>query len=495
MRKSEGSPTVAIVGGGFSGAAVALHLARNQEKGREARIIVFEPRAKLGAGLAYDTAEPTNRINVPAGKMSLYPDEPESFVRYMDRADALADDRGALTAEGVPYPRRSVFGDYVASEIAPYGSAGVIEHRRSPVLEVTRSGNQWAILADNGQVLTADIVVVAVSHPAPTLPKALLPVLPHPKLVADPTKADAFEVIAPANRVLIVGNGLTSADVVAALEQRGHYGPIISISRRGLRSRGHPAVAQEPYGDFVSKPITHASEVLRRIRQALRAARQQGLDWHPVLDAVRAQGQQIWQNLPVVERRRIARLARTYWDVHRFRIAPQVESVLDQAVESGQLNILAASVAAAAIEGQEIVVDLKQRGLDAQHRITVDAIVVTTGPAHGSILQSQPFLATLEEAGVLTPCATGLGIACDLHARAIGADGSAERSLFIAGPLARGAFGELMGLPQVTEHAVFVAREVKALVAFSRLPSKAGQSVRAARGIAHAFASCSERDG
>ncbi|WP_244427929.1 FAD/NAD(P)-binding protein [Sinorhizobium fredii] len=366
-------------------------------------------------------------------------------------------------------------GDYVASELAPYLSSGAIEHRRALVLGIRRSAGRWTISSSDDQELVADIVVIAVSHPAPALPKALLPVLSHPKLVSDPTKAGAFEVIASADRVLIVGNGLTSADVVAALGGRGHYGPIISISRRGLRSRGHPAVVQDPYGDFVSEPITRASELLRHIRQALHAARQQGLDWHPVLDAVRAQGQQIWQALRVVERQRIARLARPYWDAHRFRIAPQVETVLDQAVESGTLGILAASIASASIEGHEIVVDLKERRLGTE-RIAVDAIVVTTGPAHGNILRSQPFLAALEEAGVLTPCETGLGIACDLHARAVGADGLAERSLFIAGPLARGTFGELMGLPQVTEHAVFVAREVEALLTVDRLPSSASQS-------------------
>ncbi|WP_338069888.1 FAD/NAD(P)-binding protein [Ensifer aridi] len=351
MRTLEPLPVVAIIGGGFSGAAVALHLAGSREQVPEARLVVFEPRAKLGAGLAYDTAEPTNRINVPAGRMSLYPDEPESFVAYLERADALAGDAGAMTADGVPYPRRSVFADYVASELAPYLSSGAIEHRRAEVLGIRRSAGRWTISASDGQELVADIVVIAVSHPAPALPKALLPVLSHPKLVADPTKPDALEAIAPADRVLIVGNGLTSADVVAALDHRGHHGPIVSISRRGLRSRGHPAVAQEPYGDFVSKPITRASELVCRIRHTLRAARQQGLDWHPVLDAVRAQGQQIWQALPVVERRRIARLARPYWDVHRFRVAPQVETVIDRAVESGRLKILAASIAAATTEG------------------------------------------------------------------------------------------------------------------------------------------------
>ncbi|MCA1366805.1 FAD/NAD(P)-binding protein [Bradyrhizobium sp. BRP14] len=482
MGKFESLPVVAIVGGGFSGAAVALHLAKGQQLGPEARVVLFEPRARLGAGLAYDTAEPTNRVNVPAGRMSLYPDEPESFLTYLERANALASDPGAMTADGVPYPRRSIFGDYVASELAPCLSSTTIEHRRAQVLGIERSAGRWTISASDGQELVADIVVIAVSHPAPALPQTLLPVLSHPKLVADPTKTGALEAIAPADRVLIVGNGLTSADVVAALDGRGHQGPIISISRRGLRSRGHPPVAQEPYGDFVSEPITRASELLRRIRQTLRAARQQGLDWHPVLDAVRAQGQQIWRALPVVERRRIARLARPYWDVHRFRVAPQVETVIDRAVESGRLKILAASIAATTTKEEEIVADLKVRGRGEGRRIAVDAIVVTTGPAHGSILQSQPFLAGLEEAGVLTACETRLGIACDLHARAVGADGGlASRSMFIAGPLARGTFGELMGLPQVTEHAVFVAREVEALLAIDA-PIKTGQGGWAARG-------------
>lgn len=465
MRKIAPVPVVAIIGGGFSGAAVALHLTRILGWERPVRIVAFEPRARLGAGLAYDTAEPAHRINVPAFKMSLYPDEPEDFADYLVRADILAADPSACSAGGTAYPRRSVFGDYVAAELAPCLASGAIEHRHERVRKLTRSKGRWTILAEeDGEALVADIVVLAVSHPAPSLPKALLPLSSSPRLVADSTRADALDGIAPTDRVLIVGNGLTAADVVAALTERGHRGPIVSISRHGLRSRGHPVDAQEPFGDFVSEPVTRASELLRRIRRALQIARQQGLSWHPVIDAVRAQGQQIWKALPIVERRRIARLARAHWDVHRFRIAPQVETLLDQAVENGRLEILAASIASVAIDGGEIRAELRQRGRDALRSIVVDAIVVTTGPAHGEILKSQPFLSGLEREGVLTLCQTGLGIACDLHARAVDANGRVQPNLFIAGPLARGTFGELMGLPQVTEHAVFVARQIETLL-------------------------------
>ena len=76
-------PVVAIIGGGFTGAAVAVHLAEHGQTGVAARIVVFEPREKLGTGLAYDTNEAANRINVPAGRMTLFPDDPESFIRWI----------------------------------------------------------------------------------------------------------------------------------------------------------------------------------------------------------------------------------------------------------------------------------------------------------------------------------------------------------------------------------------------------------------------------
>src|SRR5690606_26917090 len=138
----------------------------------------------------------------------------------------------------------------------------------------------------------------------------------------------------------------------------------------------------------------------------------------------------------------------------------QVEDVLDGAVDAGRLSIRAASLrrAFAVDDGFEVV--LRERGRTEEIRTVIDAIVVTTGPAHGGILASQPFLAKLQAEGLLAACPTGLGIACDRRAVAAGADAQPVEGLYIVGPLARGTFGELMGLPQVTEHAVFIADRI-----------------------------------
>ncbi|OWW04582.1 hydroxyacylglutathione hydrolase [Rhizobium sp. R72] len=453
---------VAIIGGGVSGAGVAYHLAHAMTDQAPA-IVVFEPRRELGRGLAYDTTDPAHRINVPAARMSLLPDHPADFLEWIARNDAIADDPEACRPDGSLFPRRHVFGAYIASALAPFVRSGAVRHRRALVTGVRRDGALWHIADSQGGQLFADFLVIATSHPSPSTPTVLRALIGHDRFVPDSTCAGALDTINANDRLLIVGNGLTAADIVASLARTGHRGQITSISRRGLRSRGHAPCPQDPFGEFEAAPAHSATALLRSIRQAIMRAKTAGLTWHAVIDQVRGHGHAIWRNLPISERRRIVRHVRPYWDVHRFRIAPQVEDVLEQAIADGRMEVLAASVARVYREGEVMHVELKQRHGPPLQR-SYDAVVVTTGPSHGGILESQDWLLRLRDQSHLRLDPTGLGIACSERSEAIGADGNPDPSLLISGPLARGTFGELMGLPQIAEHAVFVAIELAAKV-------------------------------
>ena len=359
------------------------------------------------------------------------------------------------------YPRRAVFGRYVAAQLEPFLSAGRVTHLRDSVAKIAEKAGRWTATTAAGREEAADIVVLAATHPPPAVPAALERALgADPRLIRDASKDGTLDAIGPDARVLIVGTGLTMADVVASLTLRGHTGKLTAISRRGLRSRGHATRPCEPFGTFTDRRHT-ALSLLVAIRLTIAEAVDNGLTWHGVIDAVRAQAQTFWPNLGVAEQRRLVQHSRPFWDVHRFRIAPQVEQILKRRIRKGSLEVFAASLRSASVERDTIKIELQRRRQTASEVLAVDAVVVTTGPAHDRVIAAEPHLASLADTGLISPDPVGLGIACDRQGRALTSDGRPLSSLFVAGPLARGTFGELMGLPQVSDYAQLIARQVQ----------------------------------
>ena len=86
---------VAIIGGGASGALTAAWLLRGATA--PLSIALIERSGRFATGVAYGTREPVHLLNVPAGKMSADPDDPEHLLRWLHR-------RGhELRAHGVPH--------------------------------------------------------------------------------------------------------------------------------------------------------------------------------------------------------------------------------------------------------------------------------------------------------------------------------------------------------------------------------------------------------
>lgn len=118
-------------------------------------------------------------------------------------------------------------------------------------------------------------------------------------------------------------------------------------------------------------------------------------------------------------------------------------------LKEGALELRRARLGSVSRDAAGFSVELRDLRAGSSCLRRFDRILVDVGPAHRDILQCQPFLAEL-----------GLGTARD--GQAIGADGRADPTLLIAGPLARETFGELRGLPQVSAYAHFIATGIAA---------------------------------
>ena len=67
------------------------------------------------------------------------------------------------------------------------------------------------------------------------------------------------------------------------------------------------------------------SELAVWLRSLCLTIKSEGGDWRSVIDALRPHTQRLWRSMSLVQRRRFLRHARPYWDLHRHRMAPEIE--------------------------------------------------------------------------------------------------------------------------------------------------------------------------
>ena len=455
----DGIPRLAIIGGGLTGAALAIHALRNAKGPLSVEIV--EPSDILGRGAAYGTTDPVHRINVPSHRMSLLPDDSGHLTRWLFDRGALPDAASTMV-EGEHYVPRTAFGAYAADTLeraaAEARPGAVLRHRRARAIAVEPRAAGWCVALDDGQRLDTDAVALCTGHPAPVPPCPVSDAArAHPGLVLDPWRPEAFAGLPPDGAVLVVGTGLTMLDVVATLDRVGHRGPVLAVSRRGLLPRPQGAFP-DGFDPFADTPLPQtALDLLRILRDGL-ARLTPAHGWQEVADAFRARLAPMWSALPPVEQRRVRRKLLPFWEVHRFRAAPQPFALAERWRRDGRLVIARAALTSLDIANGRLVAELSSRA-SAVDRRSFDAAVLCTGP--GSALRADPLVHGLVEAGLAQPDGVGLGIAVDAGSRVIDRTGAAQDGLRAFGPLTRGSFGEMTGEPDIVRH---IARTVPGLL-------------------------------
>ena len=464
------APVVVVLGGGFSGAVFATHLLRAARAPFE--LVIVEPRSQLGAGLAYGSAAPEHRINVPSDKMILFAEDPMHLTRWVRAEGLFESDPEAVTSEGHHYMRRADFARYVAAQLedalrdAPPG--WTLRHVRAKAIEVAQIGPRYGVRLDDGALLEGDAVVVTASHETPSFP---WPVderaVAHRGLVRDPwlqLQTLDIEAMPDDSTIVVAGTGLTMCDVVVTLARSGFGGRVLAISRRALLPRTHGRFDHQ-FDLLAGQPVpTTARALLRFVRGAVRRA----ADWREALDAVRFMLPVLWQALPSDERRRAVRRLRPFWDVHRYRMAPQVDALLSERLQRHTLRIAAGRIVAIGSDtGDSLAVRWQSREGGVQ-QTRCAAFVNCTGPAGDPSRIENPLIQSLLASGLAAADPAGVGLDCDADGRLRGRDGQLAEHLCVAGPLARAAVAEVTGVPEASAHARRVAERLAADPALCR---------------------------
>jgi uncharacterized NAD(P)/FAD-binding protein YdhS len=163
--------TVIIVGAGFCGGVLAASLLR-RPPADPTEILLIERGTSVARGLAYASHEVPYVLNVPAGRLSIDPQDPMQFLKFARQAYPEADAEDFMP--------RSLYGEYLqealdqAERSAPphvtlrrvFGEVTGITRNVDPRLKALRAN-----LAE-GSTIPADRVVLALGNPPSRIPGA-----------------------------------------------------------------------------------------------------------------------------------------------------------------------------------------------------------------------------------------------------------------------------------------------------------------------------------
>lgn len=436
---------ITLIGAGFTGTALAIELV--QRRGPDVEVCLIDNARTFGRGVAYGSSRPEHLLNVPAERMGLDPRSPGDFADWLDLHEHSRQ----------AYVPRQLYGDYLNQRLEQaIGEQPDIHRYQTEVISLERVPGGFRVYTADGGDFFTDVAVLTVG----ALPPMPLPVLSpelrrHPGYVGWPWRDNVLEAIDPDASVLIVGTGLTMVDVVATLSRRDHQGPLLALSRHGLLPRHHvsaPALAPPP---ALLRALDAAD--VRKLTRSLRELSRVAGDWRSVVDSLRPFTQLLWRNLDDVQRGRFLRHLRTWWEVHRHRIASDSAVLLDDLIDAGQLRVEAGHLLHARLDQGRILTLRRPRGQDHTARQHVDVIVRATGLDTDIGKTSHGLLAHLRESGLVTADPHGLGIRAAASGQVLDPHGRAVDGLYCLGPLQRGECWEITAVPELRDAAASLA--------------------------------------
>lgn len=431
--------TVGIIGGGATGTLVAAHLARvvaADSATPSVRVVVFEPRAELGRGVAYGTEDPLHLLNVRASNMSCDPGDPTHFVRWSG-------------IEPSNFARRHDYGRYLREflddSLHMADDRLHFHHRQWWVTAVEpRLGGGFTVIGDSDEQEHCDELVLAIGHGSRNLPSWLdESLIDDPRVVVDPWTSSAVEGLDASSRVAIVGTGLTFIDLVLSLADHG-VSSIVGISRHGLLPRPHAA-----HGAHVAGPDL---STLTTPRAALRWIRSHGTAWREAYDALRPHLPALWGQWSLDQRRQFLRHAVRYWDVHRHRMPESSAARMAELTSDGRVTIVSGAVTQCVSSDNGVRITLT----DGQV-LDVDRVILAAGASDD--FRGNPVVGSLLEHGLASLGPLGMGLDVDPR------DGhllptvaaSPDHSILTIGSVRRGVSWETTAIPELRVQAAAVA--------------------------------------
>ena len=423
------------------------------------RLVLFERTGKLGAGAAFSTDYDSHLLNVTAGAMSAFADDPQQFVRWLNSKG-----RPGGADDFVPRKLyRAYFRDVLWSRANSNMNGHVLEVRQDAVVDIVATAEGADVLSAHTELVTAEAVVLAPGIVPPSFPRGLIARGAEGRCVTDPWNAAALTSIDPSASVTIMGTGLSAIDVLLALKENGHCGPVHAISRHGLLPKVY-ARRPEPAADVVEScervADVRARGLLHQVRAVVARAEARGGDWQDVVDLLRPRAEELWKGLSLVEQSRFKRHLERVWSTHRHRMAPRVGDEVERLLEAGLFHVHTGQIVGVQNSGSSLSLAVRSRTAEHLYHWATDWLVNCTGPDTNLFRDDQVLMNRLHSRRLAGPGPLTMGVGTDAIGHVLDASGQPLDWLWAIGSLRQGQLFESTAVPEIRGQAQGIADQV-----------------------------------
>lgn len=478
--------TVAIIGGGFAGTLTAVNLMYQAHC--PLRIVHIESNEIRNRGVAFRTQSPHHLLNVPAGRMSAFPDDPLHFLKWARSRDKKLSESS--------FVQRCLYGEYLddvleagLKSLPPFLSYEALNGEAISIKLIQDDSKAVIKLAD-GNVVVADKVVLATGNFKSGTPAGISETIAASEhYVADAWSRQCEKLVTASGDILIIGTGLTAVDKMIDLEACGFKGNIHAVSRHGLLPASHlktslPTFAQT---ELRQELYSDLNLLFKSVKNAIRSGSYKDLfdnassvnmevsDWRQIIDSLRPHSQSLWGALSETQKARFARHLKAYWDVHRHRMAPEIGTRIEKLQQSGQLQTIAGRLYSVQETAETLVATIVPRGGGQPRQLKVAGIINCTGfelnfeKAESSLAQS------LIARGLVKAHPTGLGLSILADGNVLDNNERPSKVLYTLGASTIGARGESIAIPELRVQAKELAATLLSLTNTEQLPVRDAQ--------------------
>lgn len=444
MTRLSSSPvTIGIIGAGFSG--VALAAALHHASTAPLHLVLIDKSGEFGAGDAYRTPYPFHLLNARVKDMSAYEHDPTHFERWLQgsaEAYPYIDITSSLSTQFMPrFLYKSYLEDVLRAIERDTDSNITITRQAAEVTDVIYLDDFYHLVTPKGDIIVDKVVFCLGNAPASAFPFPVADDLPR---VDNPWHYTAVNDIPNHADVVIVGSGLSMIDAVLTLHHHGHEGKITVVSRHGLLPLPHTNNHAIPDLDWQASPDTLRS-LMRQVRDASMKLAAQGGDWRALMNVMRHQLPELWQQASKACRQRFIRHVLPYWNIHRHRVHQGLHDLLETLKAKKQLTVVSGRVEFAKM-GE---VAIRERYTSQPSIHSADWIVNCMGSSLEWKPAIFPLLDRLLAQGMATLDDLRLGLAVTPFYELVNQQGEASPSCYALGPLVKGVAWETVAAPEI----------------------------------------------